>query len=78
MLAPYWTMPAIYSLHIINMTYLKLIMVQRRAARFVTGNYDWNVSVTSMLQHLRWEPLQTRQNNIRIITMYIYNSEQLD
>jgi len=32
---------------------------------FVTGNYDWSVS---MLQHalapIQWEPLQTRQNNI--------------
>ena len=45
-------------------------MVQRRAARFVINNYDWNASVTDMLQHLQWEPLQDRRNNFRAITMY--------
>ena len=48
----------------------KIEMVQRRAARFVTNNYDWNASVTDMLQHLQWEPLQDRRNNFRAITMY--------
>ena len=33
----------------------KIEMVQRTAARFVTNNYDWNASVTGMLQHLQWE-----------------------
>ena len=37
----------------------KIEMVQGRAARFA-DNYDWNVSVTDMLQHLQWEPLQDR------------------
>ena len=45
-------------------------MVQRRAAGFVTDNYDWNASVTDMLQHLQWEPLQDRRNSFRAITMY--------
>ena len=45
-------------------------MVRRRAARFVTDNYDWNASVTDMLQHLQWKPLQDRQNSFRAITMY--------
>ena len=45
-------------------------MVQRRAARFVTNNYDWGASVTDMLHHLQWEPLQDRRNNFRAITMY--------
>ena len=36
----------------------------------MTDNYDWNVSVTDMLQHLQWEPLQDRQNSFRAITMY--------
>jgi len=53
----------------------KIEMVQRRAARFVTNNYEWNSSVTDMLQHLQWEQLQHRQDNFRAIIMYkiIYN-----
>ena len=42
----------------------KIEMVQRRAGLFVTNNYDWNSSVTDMLQHLQWEPLQDRRNNL--------------
>jgi len=45
-------------------------MVQRRAARFVTNNYDWNLSVTDMLQNLQWEQLQHRRDNFRAIIMY--------
>jgi hypothetical protein len=33
-------------------------MVQRRAARFVTGQYNRYQSVTSMLQELKWTSLQ--------------------
>ena len=45
-------------------------MVQRRAAGFVTNNYYWKDSVTDMLQHLQWEPLQDIRNSFRAITMY--------
>ena len=35
----------------------KLEMVQRRAARFVTGRYGMYESVTQMLEELTWVPL---------------------
>ena len=70
MFAPYWTIHAcsVWSpYHQQNIS--KIEMVQRRAARFVTNNYDWNASVSDMLQHLQWEPLQDRRNNFHAITM---------
>ena len=40
----------------------KLEMVQRRAARFVTGNYDYeDTSVTKMIEDLGWRTLQERR-----------------
>ena len=36
-------------------------MVQRRAARFVTSQYNRYQSVTSMLQELKWTSLQQRR-----------------
>ena len=39
----------------------KLEMVQRRAARYVTGDYHRTSSVTDMLQKLQWPTLQERR-----------------
>jgi len=36
-----------------------LEIVQRKAARFVTGNCDRLASVTEMLQDLKWDTLET-------------------
>ena len=36
-------------------------MVQRRAARMVTGDYRTKTSVTDMVQNLRWETLDQRR-----------------
>ena len=44
-------------------------MVQRRAARFVTGQYNRYQSVTSMLQELKWTSLQQRQEQ-RLVNLY--------
>jgi len=44
--------------------------VQRRGARFVTGIYSYNHSVTSMLQDLEWPPLDHRRRNKRLTTFY--------
>ena len=38
----------------------KLEKVQRRAARWITSNYNWSSSVTSMLELLQWHTLTTR------------------
>ena len=36
--------------------------VQNRAARFVTGNYDFETgSMTGILEHLKWESLKNER-----------------
>ena len=54
--------------------------VQRRAARFVKGNfYDRSPGcVTSMLRDLEWEPLATRRRNSRLVMMYKINHDLID
>jgi hypothetical protein len=54
----------------------KLESVQRRAARFVTGNYNATSSVTTMLNHLNWDTLQQHRLRTKAIMMYrIINGE---
>ena len=51
----------------------KLEGVQHKAARFVLNkslNRTDRDSVTAMQQHMKWESLQERRQNIRIITLY--------
>ena len=55
----------------------KLEAVQRHAARFVTGNprrrYDpemEHVSVTQLLEELKWESLQARRQSARCVLMF--------
>ena len=44
--------------------------IQRKAARFVTGNYDRTTSVTEILQELQWDTLETMRRHIRLSTIY--------
>lgn len=48
----------------------RLEMVQRRAARFVTGQHAKTASVTDMLKKLEWETLETRRRNARLVMFY--------
>jgi hypothetical protein len=48
----------------------KVEAVQRRAARFATGDYQCTSSVTAMLQQLQWQTLQSRQAYAQIVMMY--------
>ena len=48
----------------------KLEMVQRRAARFVKGDYDRTSSVTTMLNDLGWETLQERRRHPKASMFY--------
>ncbi|XP_072181422.1 uncharacterized protein [Diadema setosum] len=48
----------------------KLEQVQRSAARFVTGDFERSSSVTAMLDHLKWHPLQERRSQNRLLMMY--------
>ena len=48
----------------------KLEKVQKRAARFVTGNYIYETeSMTGILEQLKWESLKKRSDS-RIIMLY--------
>jgi hypothetical protein len=47
----------------------KIERVQRRAARYVYNNYDYSSSVTTMLENLKWQPLEERRmNTINVLT----------
>jgi hypothetical protein len=48
----------------------KLERVQRKAARFVKGNYSYTESVTEMLQALKWQTLAHRRENMRLTLFY--------
>jgi hypothetical protein len=48
----------------------KLEKVQRRAARFVTNNYQQKASVTEMINNLGWDTLQCRRKYANLILFY--------
>ena len=48
----------------------KIESVQRKAARFVTGQYQWTTSVTSLLSTLNWRSLQERRLIARMALFY--------
>ena len=47
-----------------------LEMVQRKAARFVFNDYSSYSSITAMLQELKWNSLQDRRIQSRLIMFY--------
>ena len=45
--------------------------VQKRAAKFVTGNYNYETgSMTGILEQLKWEYLKKRRKDNRLILLY--------
>ena len=45
--------------------------VQNRAARFVTGNYNFEIgSMTGIVEHSKWESLKKRRRDSRLILFY--------
>ena len=48
----------------------KIEAVQRRAARFVIGDYRLTSSVSSMLEHLGWGDFHTRRQHGKMVLMY--------
>ena len=49
----------------------ELERVQKRAARFVTGNYNYETgSMTGILGQLKWESLKKRRIDNRLILLY--------
>ena len=56
----------------------KIKMVQRRCARYVTGNFDRTSSVASLLNCLRWPTLEERRRQYRLAVMYRILHNQVD
>ena len=56
----------------------KIEMVQRRCARYVTGNFDCTSSVTSLLNCLNWPTLEERRRQYRLAVMYRILNNQVD
>ena len=49
----------------------ELESLQKRAARFVTGNYNYETgSMTGILGQLKWESLKKRRKDNRLILLY--------
>ena len=48
----------------------KIEQIQRRAARYVTNKYKPTASVTEMIDHLKWKPLQQRRKETRLVMFY--------
>ena len=50
----------------------QLEYVQRRAARFVSNNFQVREpgTVTSMISNLKWESLEQRRTKVRTVPMY--------
>ena len=44
--------------------------IQKRAARFVTGNYNRETSSSSLVQKLGWKPLEDRRTRARLTTIF--------
>jgi len=55
-----------------------LEMVQRRAARYVTNRYHNTSSVTSMLEHLQWETLESRRTKAKLTMVYKITNDLVD
>ena len=56
----------------------KIDMVQRRCARYVTGNFDLTSTVTSLLNCLSWPTLEERRRKYRHAVMYRILHNQAD
>ena len=44
--------------------------VQRRAARFVTNDYNRETSATALVKNLDWDTMEDRRTKLRLITVY--------
>ncbi|VDI47553.1 Hypothetical predicted protein [Mytilus galloprovincialis] len=51
-------------------SYTKIEQIQRRAARYVTNKDKPTASVTEMIDHLKWKPLQQRRKETRLVMFY--------
>ena len=56
----------------------KIEMVQRRYARYVTGNFERTSSVTSLVNCLSWPTLEERRRQYRLAVMFRILHNQVD
>ena len=52
--------------------------VQRRAARFFSNDFSPSSSVTSMLNDLKWDNIETRRQTQRLVTLHMILHEEMD
>lgn len=55
----------------------KIEMVQRRAARFVFGNYSYHASPTAMIKELGWQSLAERRAKAKAVMMYKVQNDMI-
>ena len=53
-------------------------MVQRRAARLVSNNYERLASVTEMLNNIRWPTMKQRRDNLCLIMFFKIANDLVD
>ena len=56
----------------------KIEMVQRRSARYVTGDYNRTSSVTAMLGKLQWQSLGSTHLQFRLVMLYLIRYDLVD
>ncbi|KAK3103099.1 hypothetical protein FSP39_016427 [Pinctada imbricata] len=56
----------------------RLEMVQRRAARFIMGDYHTTSSVTTMMEQLGWRTLQERRAQAKAVMMFRIVNQLVD
>ena len=56
----------------------QLEAVQRRAARFVTGDYRTTSSPSQMIADLGWEPLYQKRANFKLVMVYRHTYRLID
>ena len=56
----------------------RLEAVQRKAARFVTGDFGRDSSVTNMLDDLEWPPLQRRRKELKLTLFHKAYHKEVD
>ena len=56
--------------HILQDINTEFDKIQRLTARFVNNNYLWSTSVAGLINDLKWQSLQTRRTNLKIVMMY--------
>ena len=65
-----WSNPSPIWAHKLRNNTLQLEKVQRRAARWMTSNYDYRSSISAMLDQLIWRSLEQRRADARLCFFY--------